>query len=58
VLDHGQSENPEWYSNADDPPLLNPDFDICGDYRHCITNKVDCHGDDRTIFKDFNPTGS
>ena len=41
VLDLEQSENPEWYGNADDPPLLNPDFDIQGDYRaasHCLQN--------------------
>jgi hypothetical protein len=57
VLDLKQSENPEWNSNVDDPPLLNPDFDICGDYRHHIAYKVDHHDDDRTTFKDFNPTG-
>jgi hypothetical protein len=31
VLDREQSENPEWYGNADNPPLLNPDFDIHGE---------------------------
>jgi hypothetical protein len=56
VLDLEQSENPEWYSHADDPLLLNPDFDIQGDYRHRITYKLDNH-DNRAIFKDFNPTG-
>jgi hypothetical protein len=57
VLDLEQSENLEWYSNADDPPLLNPDFDVRGDYRHCIAYKVDHHDDDRTTSKAFNPTG-
>jgi hypothetical protein len=57
VLDHEQSENPEWYCNADDPPLLNPNFDIRGDYRHHITYKVDHHDNDRTTIKAFNPTG-
>jgi hypothetical protein len=54
VLDLEQSGNPEWYSNADNPPLLNPDFDIHGDYRHCIAYKVDHYGDSTTIM-DFNP---
>jgi hypothetical protein len=54
VLDLEQSENPEWYSNADDLPLLNPDFDIDGDYRHCIAYKVD-HYDDSTTITDSNP---
>jgi hypothetical protein len=54
VPDLEQSENPEWYSNADDPPLLNPDFDIHGDYRHRIAYKVD-HYDDSTSITDFNP---
>jgi hypothetical protein len=57
VLDLKQSENPEWYNNVDDPPLLNPDLDMRGDYRHHITYKVDHHDDDRTTFKDINPTG-
>jgi hypothetical protein len=56
VLDLEQSENPEWYSNADDPPLLNPDFDIHRDYRHCIAYKMD-HHDDRTTITNSNPTG-
>jgi hypothetical protein len=56
VLDLEQSENPEWYSNANDPPLLNPDFDIHGDYRHCIAYKMDCY-DNRTTIMNFNPTG-
>jgi hypothetical protein len=34
--------------------LLNPDFDIHGDYRHRITYKVD-HYDDSTTTMDFNP---
>jgi hypothetical protein len=54
VLDLKQSENPEWYSNADNPPLLNPDFDIHGDYRHCIAYKVDRY-DDSTTITNFNP---
>jgi hypothetical protein len=48
--------NLEWYSNADDPPLLNPNFDICGNYRHHIAYKVDHHDDDRAIFDDLHPT--
>jgi hypothetical protein len=56
VLDFEQSGNPEWYSDADDPPLLNPDFDIQGDYRHHITYKMDSH-DDRANIEDFNPAG-
>ncbi len=36
VPDHEQSENPEWYSNVDDPSLLNPNFNIHGNYRHCM----------------------
>jgi hypothetical protein len=56
VLDLEQSEDPEWYSNADDLPLLNPDFDIHGDYRHCIAYKMDRH-DDRTTITNLNPTG-
>jgi hypothetical protein len=56
VLDLEQSENPEWYSNADDPPLLNPDFDIHGDYRHRIAYKMD-HHDNMTTIMDFYPTG-
>jgi hypothetical protein len=56
VLDLEQSENPEWYSNADDPPLLNPDFDIHGDYRHHIAYKMDSH-DNMTTITDFYPTG-
>jgi hypothetical protein len=55
VLDLEQSENPEWYGNADNPPLLNPDFDIQGDSRHHIAYKMD--HDDRTTIKDFRPTG-
>jgi hypothetical protein len=56
VLDHEQSENLEWYSNADDPPLLNPNFAIHGNYRHHIAYKEDYHDDDRAIFECFNPT--
>ncbi len=56
VLDHEQSENLEWYSNADDPPLLNPNFAIHGNYRHHIAYKGDYHDDDRAIFECFNPT--
>jgi hypothetical protein len=55
VLDFEQSGNPKWYSDADDPPLLNPDFDIQGDYRHRIAYKMD-HHDNRANIKDFNPT--
>jgi hypothetical protein len=54
VLDLEQSENPEWYSNADDPPLLNPDFDIHGDYRHRIAYKVDCY-EDRQLSQTLTP---
>ncbi len=56
VPDHEQSENPEWYSNVDDPSLLNPNFNIHGNYRHCIAYKGDHHDDDWAIFEGFNPT--
>jgi hypothetical protein len=38
-MDHEQGDDPAWYEQQDDPPLLNPDFDLCGDYRHRIAYK-------------------
>jgi hypothetical protein len=40
-MDHEQGDDPAWYEQQDDPPLLNPDFDLCGDYRHHIVYKSD-----------------
>jgi hypothetical protein len=40
-MDHKQGDDPAWYEQQDDPPLLNPDFDLCGDYHHCIVYKSD-----------------
>jgi hypothetical protein len=38
VLDLEQFDDPNWFEHADDPPLLNPDFDgtAHGNYCHCI----------------------
>jgi hypothetical protein len=38
-MDHEQGDDPAWYEQQDDPPLLNSDFDLCGDYRHRIVYK-------------------
>jgi hypothetical protein len=38
-MDHKQGDDPAWYEQQDDPPLLNSDFDLCGDYRHRIVYK-------------------
>jgi hypothetical protein len=40
-MDHEQGDDPAWYEQQDDPPLLNSDFDLCGDYRHRIVYKSD-----------------
>jgi hypothetical protein len=48
-LDH--KHDPAWYEQQDDPPLLNSDFDLCGDYRHHIVYKSDLTSDTYT------PTG-
>jgi hypothetical protein len=40
-MDHEQGDDPAWYEQQDDPPLLNSDFDLCGDYHHCIVYKSD-----------------
>jgi hypothetical protein len=32
-MDHEHGDDPAWYEQQDDPPLLNSDFDLCGDYR-------------------------
>jgi hypothetical protein len=40
-MDHKQGDDPAWYEQQDDPPLLNSDFDLCGDYRHRIVYKSD-----------------
>jgi hypothetical protein len=38
-MDHEQGDDPAWYEQQDDLPLLNSDFDLCGDYRHRIVDK-------------------
>jgi hypothetical protein len=38
-MDHEQGDDPAWYEQQDDPPLLNSDFDRCGDYCHRIVYK-------------------
>jgi hypothetical protein len=40
-MDHEQGDDPAWYEQQDDPPLLNPGFDLCGDYHHRIVYKSD-----------------
>jgi hypothetical protein len=50
-MDHEQGDNPAWYEQQDDPPLLNSDFDLCGDYHHRIVYKSDLTSDTYT------PTG-
>jgi hypothetical protein len=50
-MDHEQVDDPAWYEQQDDPPLLNSDFDLCGDYRHHIVYKSDLTSDTYT------PTG-
>jgi hypothetical protein len=50
-MDHEQGDNPAWYEQQDDPPLLNSNFDLCGDYRHRIVYKSDLTSDTYT------PTG-
>jgi hypothetical protein len=40
-MDHEQGDDPAWYEQQDDPPLLNSDFDLCGDCRHRIVYKSD-----------------
>jgi hypothetical protein len=44
-MDHEQDDNPAWYEQQDDPPLLNSDFDLCGDYHHRIVYKSDLTSD-------------
>jgi hypothetical protein len=36
VLGCEYGNDPDWFDIEDDPPLLNPDFDLRGDYRHRI----------------------
>jgi hypothetical protein len=50
-LDHEQGDDPARYEQQDDPPLLNSDFDLCGDYRHRIVYKSNLTPDTYT------PTG-
>jgi hypothetical protein len=38
-MDHEQGDDSAWYEQQDYPPLLNPDFDLCGDYGHRIVYK-------------------
>jgi hypothetical protein len=40
-MDHEQGDDPAWYEQQDDPPLLNSDFNLCGDYCHRIVYKSD-----------------
>jgi hypothetical protein len=50
-MDHKQGDDPAWCEQQDDPPLLNSDFDLCGDYRHRIVYKSNLTPDTYT------PTG-
>jgi hypothetical protein len=50
-MDHEQGDNPAWYEQQDDPPLLNSNFNLCGDYCHRIVYKSDLTSDTYT------PTG-
>jgi hypothetical protein len=50
-MNHKQGDDPAWYEQQDDPPLLNSDFNHCGDYCHCIVYKFDLTSDTYT------PTG-
>jgi hypothetical protein len=38
-LDHEQGDDPAWYEQQNDPPLLNSDFNLGGDYCHRILYK-------------------
>jgi transposase InsO family protein len=44
-MDHEQGDDSAWYEQQDDPPLLNPDFDLCGDYCHSIVYKSNLSSD-------------
>jgi hypothetical protein len=50
-MDHEQGDDPAWYEQQDDPPLLNANFDLCGDYHHRIVYKSNLTPDTYT------PTG-
>jgi hypothetical protein len=50
-MDREQGDDPAWYEQQDDPPLLNANFDRFGDYRHCIVYKSNLTPDTYT------PTG-
>jgi hypothetical protein len=50
-MDHEQGDDPAWYKQQDDPPLLNSNFDLCGDYHHSIVYKSNLTSDTYT------PTG-
>jgi hypothetical protein len=50
-MDHKQGDDPAWYEQQDDPPLLNSDFNLCGDYHHRIVYKSNLTPDTYT------PTG-
>jgi hypothetical protein len=50
-MDYEHGDDPAWYEQQDDPPLLNSDFDLCGDYCHRIVYKSDLTSDTYT------PTG-
>jgi hypothetical protein len=44
-MDHEQGDDHAWYEQQDDPPLLNSNFDLCGDYHHRIVYKSDLTSD-------------
>jgi hypothetical protein len=48
-MDHKQGDDPAWYEQQDDPPLLNSDFNLCGDYRHRIVYKSNLTSDTYTL---------
>jgi hypothetical protein len=50
-MDHKQGDDPAWYEQQDDPPLLNSNFNLCGDYRHHIVYKSNLAS------KTYTPTG-
>jgi hypothetical protein len=50
-MDHEKGDDPAWYEQQDDPPLLNPDFDLCGDYHHRVVYRSDL------ILDTYTPTG-
>jgi hypothetical protein len=56
VFDLDQSDDPNWFKHANDPPLLNPDIDAHGDYCCCIAQSATSLPDDEetpTNIKDY-----